>query len=59
MFVPKLTSVSYTGERTVIYAGFAIAFLILFATLPAAAVLAGLGYLVGRSVTHIVLYAAG
>ena len=45
--------------RTVIYAGFTAAFLILFATLPAAAVIAGLGYLVGRLVTHVVLYAAG
>ena len=44
--------------RTVIYAGFAVAFLILFATLPATAVIAGLGYLVGRSMAHVVLYAA-
>ena len=45
--------------RTVIYAGVAVAFLVLFATLPATAVIAGLGYLVGRLVTHVVLYAAG
>jgi hypothetical protein len=45
--------------RTVTYAGFTVAFLILFATLPAMAVIAGLGYLVGRSVTHVALYAAG
>ena len=45
--------------RTAIYAGFTVAFLILFATLPATAVLAGLGYLVGRSVTHVTLYVAG
>ncbi|PSQ16537.1 hypothetical protein BRC99_00955 [Halobacteriales archaeon QS_7_69_60] len=45
--------------RTAIYAGVAVAFLVLFATLPATAVIAGLGYLVGRLVTHVVLYAAG
>ena len=33
--------------RMVTYAGSTVAFLILFATLPATAVLAGLGYLVG------------